>query len=53
MIDKVTIYLADICLSVYLGLTVFIGWDVGNILIQTLLISVLIHNNTTQGTVIF
>ena len=37
MIDKVKIYLADICLSVYLGMTVFIGWDGGNILIQILL----------------
>ena len=34
MIDKVKIYLADICLSVYLGMTVFIGWDGGNISIQ-------------------
>ena len=46
MIDKVTIYLADICLSVYLGLTVFIGWDVGNILIQILLISTCLYTIT-------
>jgi hypothetical protein len=37
MIDKVKIYLADICLSGYLGMTVLDGWESGNVLIQILL----------------